>query len=91
MEKEIKLTLYVEGSELRSQQSIRQLRRIMEDNFKDRYILKIIDIHEDMQAVEEEKIMAIPTLVKEAPYPKRRLIGNFSNEEKVLHALCLEM
>ena len=43
-----------------------------------------------MKAAEEDNILAIPTLIKEAPLPRLRLIGSFSDEEKVLHALYLD-
>lgn len=90
MEKEINLTLYVGGTAVSSKRAIQQFRDMLEHHFKNRYSLEIIDIYEDMDAAEKENIMAIPTLIKKSPPPKRRLIGSFSDEEKVLHALDLE-
>lgn len=90
MEKEINLTLYVGGTAISSKRAIQQFRGMMENHFKNNYRLEIIDIYENMDAAEKENIMAIPTLIKKSPPPKRRLIGSFSDEKKVLHALELE-
>ncbi len=91
MEKEIKLTLYVGGTAVSSKRAVEQLRGIMEHHFENNYHLEVIDIYENLDAAEKENIMAIPTLIKKSPPPKRRLIGSFSDEEKVLHALDLEI
>jgi circadian clock protein KaiB len=90
MEKEINLTLYVGGTAMSSKRAIQQFREMMENHFKNNYSLEVIDIYENMEAAERENIMAIPTLIKKSPPPKRRLIGSFSDEEKVLRALDLK-
>jgi circadian clock protein KaiB len=46
--------------------------------------LIIIDVLENPQLAEDEKILATPTLVKELPPPIRRIIGDLSDKEKVL-------
>jgi circadian clock protein KaiB len=35
------------------------------------------------------KILATPTLIKEGPLPVRRIIGDFSDKEKVLAGIGL--
>jgi hypothetical protein len=51
--------------------------------------IKIIDVLQDPQAAEDDKIIATPTLVKEFPQPLRKMIGDLSNTEKVLMGLGL--
>jgi circadian clock protein KaiB len=51
--------------------------------------LAVIDVLEQPQAAEEEKILATPTLVKELPPPARRVIGDLSDTEKVFLGLDL--
>jgi circadian clock protein KaiB len=53
------------------------------------YELTIIDVLELPQQAEEDKILATPTLIKEAPAPVRRVVGDLSNEQSLLLALDL--
>jgi circadian clock protein KaiB len=42
---------------------------------------------EHPQLAEGDQILAVPTLVKKVPEPVRKIIGDLSNEEKVLVGL----
>jgi circadian clock protein KaiB len=53
----------------------------------DNYELTIIDVLEQPGLAEESKIIATPTLIKEWPLPIRRVLGDLSNQEKLLEAL----
>lgn len=50
-------------------------------------MLEIIDVLEQPQLAEDEKILATPTLIKRLPPPLRRVIGDLSDKEKVLLGL----
>lgn len=82
-----KLKLFVSGQTTRSRRAIENLRRICEDNLDCVYELVVIDVLENPQRAEEEKIMATPTLVKELPPPMRRIIGDLSDRHSVLLGL----
>jgi circadian clock protein KaiB len=56
---------------------------------KDRYELIIIDVLETPELAEQEKIMATPTVIKELPLPTRRIIGDLTDENKVMMGLDL--
>ena len=56
---------------------------------KNRYDLEVIDIYQQPNLAREEQIVAVPTLIKRRPPPLRRLIGDLSNQEKVLLGLDL--
>lgn len=86
----IKLKLYITGRTSRSENAISNLQRICSEEFKNNYILQIIDVLEQPQLAEDEKILATPTLIKELPPPLRRIIGDLSNSEKVLLGLDLQ-
>lgn len=86
----IKLKLYITGKTSRSQKAITNLQRICSDELKENYVLQIIDVLEQPQLAEDEKILATPTLIKELPPPLRRIIGDLSNSEKVLLGLDLQ-
>jgi len=86
----LKLRLYVTGKTAQSERAISNLREIVEKDLKDRYVLEIIDILENPQLAEDEKIIATPTLLKELPPPLRKIIGDLSDREKVLLGLDLK-
>ena len=82
------LKLYITGKTPRSENAIRNLRKICEENLDlKNYEIEIIDILERPQLAEDERILATPTLVKSLPPPIRRLIGDLSETEKVLLGL----
>lgn len=84
------LKLFVTGKTPRSELSIANLKAICDRNLADLYDLVIIDVLERPQFAEDEKILATPTLIKELPPPKRRIIGDLSDTEKVLFGLDLK-
>lgn len=85
-----RLKLYLTGHTSRSQQAIDNLRALLENEFADQYYLAVIDILENPQLAEDEKILATPTLVRELPAPVRRVIGDLSDRYQILVGLDLE-
>lgn len=85
----VKLRLYVTGFTVRSRRAIDQLKAICEKQFPGIYDLKIIDVLENPQLAEDEKILATPTLIKALPLPIRRIIGDLSDTDNVLLGLDL--
>lgn len=83
------LKLYVTGSSARAATAIANLKRICENDLRGEFDLQIIDVLEDPQRAEDEKILATPTLIKQLPPPLRRVIGDLSDKEKVLLGLEL--
>ena len=81
--------LYIVGQTLRSQNAIANIQHICREQLGGNYHLAIIDILEQPQMAEQDKILATPTLVKEQPLPIRRVIGDLSEPEKVLLGLGL--
>ncbi len=81
------LKLYVTGSSPRAEVAIANLRRICEQELDGQYDLQIIDVLEQPQVAEDDKILATPTLIKQLPPPLRRVIGDLSDKEKVLLGL----
>ena len=81
------LTLYVTGTSPRTKIAIENLNRICKQELDGRYELEIVDVLENPQRAEDERILATPTLIKQLPPPLRRVIGDLSNKEKVLLGL----
>jgi circadian clock protein KaiB len=83
------LRLYVTGSTPRSTLAIRNLKAICEEHLHGRYELQVVDVYQRPALAKDEQIVATPTLIKVLPAPLRRLIGDLSNEERVLLGLDL--
>lgn len=81
------LHLYVTGASANSVRAISNIKRICEHYIKDNYSLEIIDIHQQPGLAEKEHLIALPVLIKSHPLPKRKLIGDMSDTEKVLKGL----
>ncbi|MDO7854112.1 circadian clock KaiB family protein [Hymenobacter convexus] len=81
------LRLYVAGQTPKSVTAVANLRKYCEQHLKGRYKLEVIDLQENPQLAEGDQILAIPTLVRKVPEPIRKIIGDLSNEEKVLVGL----
>jgi circadian clock protein KaiB len=81
------LKLYVTGSSSRAGVAIANLQRICEEELAGQYQLEIIDVLQNPQLAEDEKILATPTLIKQLPPPLRRVIGDLSDKDKVLLGL----
>ena len=52
-----------------------------------RYDLEVIDIYQHPEQAQPEQIVVTPTLVKKLPLPVRKLIGDLSDQERVLVGL----
>jgi circadian clock protein KaiB len=83
------LKLYVTGVTSRSQEALKNLKKILDEDYKGVYSLKVIDVIKQPQLAEDDKILATPTLIKILPPPVARIIGDLSDREKVLLGLDL--
>ena len=83
------LRLFVTGTTVRSQHAIANMRRICQEYLSERYELEVIDVYQEPEKTKEFQIIATPTLVKILPEPLRRIIGDLSDQEKVLAGLNL--
>jgi len=81
------LRLYVAGKTPKSVAAIRNLEKYCETYLKGQYKVEVIDLLVKPQLASGDQIFAIPTLVRKVPVPIRKIIGDLSNEEKVLVGL----
>ena len=87
MAKAYELRLYVAGKTAKSVTALNNLKKYCEEHLKGEYSIEVIDLLIHPQLAEGDQILAIPTLVKKVPEPVRKIIGDLSNEEKVLVGL----
>jgi circadian clock protein KaiB len=85
--KQYELRLYVAGNTSKSATALKNLKLYCEQHLKDQYTIEVIDLLKNPQLAEGDQILAVPTLVKKVPEPVRKIIGDLSNEEKVLVGL----
>lgn len=81
------LRLYVAGNTPKSAAALSNLKKYCEEHLKGKYKIEVIDLLIHPQLAEGDQIFAIPTLVRKVPVPIRKIIGDLSNEEKVLVGL----
>ena len=81
------LRLYVTGTTGKSVRAIQNVRRICEEHLQGLYDLEIVDIYKNLPLARGDQIIAAPTLIKRLPEPLRRLIGDMSDEQRVLVGL----
>jgi circadian clock protein KaiB len=81
------LQLYVTGMARSSVLAIENIKSICNEFLGDNYTLEIIDIYKNPDVLEQEDIIACPTLIKKSPAPPRRFIGDLSDTSKVLTGL----
>lgn len=84
------LRLYVTGATPRSGRAVANIKAICEEHLPGHYVLEVVDIYQQPQLAHGDHVLATPTLVKRRPLPLRRLVGDLSNEERVLHGLDLK-
>lgn len=83
------LRLYVAGTTARSARAIATAQRLLEDRLPGLYTLAVVDIYQHPEAAKTHQIVAVPTLIRLRPLPVRRLIGDLSDQGRVLAALGL--
>lgn len=83
------LTLYVSGASPRSTEAIVTVRRICDQDLAGRVDLTVLNATDHPDMVKQDHILALPTLVKHSPSPRRQLVGNLADVERVRRALDL--
>ena len=83
------LILFVSGASELSTRAIASARRLCDAYLAPHYRLTVVDVHDDLAAVIDHRVIATPTLVRTRPPPVRRVVGDLSQSERVLRALDL--
>jgi circadian clock protein KaiB len=84
------LRLYIAGQSPKSSQALANLKRLCEEHLADRYAIEIIDLVEYPAFARDDDIIAVPTLIRRAPAPLLRVVGDLSDAASVLAGLQLQ-
>jgi circadian clock protein KaiB len=85
------LRLVVAGSTERSRRAIENLRRVCAEHLHGEIDLEVIDVFQHPELAEKYQVIAAPTLIKLLPLPVRRIIGDLSQEDRVLRGLDIAL
>ena len=89
--KEWNMRLYVTDWTPRCVVAFKNLSRICNENLKDRCRIEVVDLLEKPELARQEQIVAIPTLIKMGPAPRKVMVGDFTDEGSVLRGLGLAL
>ena len=84
------LRLYVAGQTAKSVTAFANLKKICEEHLAGKYRIEVIDLLVNPTLAAGDQILAVPTLVRKFPEPIRKIIGDLSNEGKVLVGLDVQ-
>lgn len=84
----VRFALYVDGASANATHAVEEMTQLRRKYLPDAEI-DVIDIALRPELAERERLLAAPTLVRTSPPPVRRMIGDLSDHELVLHVLGL--
>ena len=83
------LRLYIIGKTPKAIKASEHLRALLDDQYKGKYTLEVVDVLENPSLAEHDKILATPSVIKLLPDPVRKIVGDLTDKEKVLLGLDL--
>ncbi len=85
------LKLYVAGQTPKSIAAFSNLKKTCDEFLPGKYEIEVIDLLKNPQLAKGQQILALPAVIRSLPKPIKKMIGDFSNREKVLVGLDLQM
>ena len=86
---DLRLKLFIAGDSPRAREAAANLARAIGTLDDDGVQVDTVDVLEHPEAAEEYRILTTPTVVREAPAPRRRVTGDLRDIAQVLAALAL--
>jgi circadian clock protein KaiB len=84
-----RLLLFVSGATPRSMRAVATVRKLCETSLVGRCELKVVDVFRDPLLARDYQIVALPTLLKLAPNPRRLFVGEMSDIAPLIAGLGL--
>ncbi|OQX30456.1 MAG: hypothetical protein B0D96_01025 [Candidatus Sedimenticola endophacoides] len=81
------LRLYVVGKTMSAAEALESIQSHLADPALENWELEVVDVLEQPQLAEEDRIIAVPALIRKLPPPMRRLVGDLTNREQLLLGL----
>src|SRR5690242_10193662 len=86
----LNLKLYVAGQTPKSIAAFANLKKTCDEFLPGKYEIEVVDLLKNPQLAKGQQILALPTVIRSLPTPIKKMIGDFSNREKVLVGLDLQ-
>ena len=83
------LRLYIAGITTENQQSILDLKSALKEKLDNNFKLEVIDVFEQPELAEGDKIIATPTIVRSVPAPAKKIILDFNDKERLIMGMDL--
>ena len=83
------LRLFVVGNGPNSRQAISNLRSLCREHLNGRCTIETVDVVKNFATAVRDNILVTPALILVAPLPRVTVLGNLSDQKKVLLALRL--
>jgi len=83
------LCVYVTGSSPKGQRAIDNLLSACEEHLPGRYTVEIVDVLKNPTRAAADQILAAPTVIRRFPAPIRVLVGDLSDNDRLLIGLEL--
>lgn len=87
----IVLQLFISGMSPMSVRAVENVRVLCKDYLGEMCELEIIDIYKHPEVAVMEQIVFSPSLIKRLPLPEKTIIGTFTDINKVIAAVGLEV
>ena len=81
--------IFVTGETTRSWHAVANLHRLCDSRLAGHYELEVVNVDEQPELAEQEQVLATPTVVRQHPLPRRRVIGDLSDLIQAAMALGL--
>ncbi|MDX1953082.1 MAG: circadian clock KaiB family protein [Verrucomicrobiota bacterium] len=76
--------LFIKGGQEGNQNLVQRLNQGFSTHLTSGFELEVVDIDLHPEELEKNHVLAVPMLIKCEPQPLRRLIGDFTNIQKIL-------
>lgn len=86
---ELRLKLFVAGDSPRAREAAANLARVCHELLAGNAELETVDVLEQPELADEYRILTTPTVVRDAPAPRKRVTGDLRDGALVLAALDL--
>lgn len=81
------LRLYIAGSNMKSTRAIQIVSNLCASFPKGRCTFEVIDLYQQPELAKQDNIVAVPSLVKVHPPPRRAFVGITEDIDRILHKL----
>ena len=81
--------LYIIKGTAKTYRLIKSLKLFLQNKYNNNYILEIMSKFTHTKEAEMDNVFVAPTLIKKAPPPEIKIVGDLKDSEKMQNILCM--